>query len=373
MGRRWGKTYMAGVYALTVADLGGAVAWVVPTYKNARAPWRFAEALTAPVSGSLRVNRTERVIEFPSGGRLSVYSADNDVALRGEAFDVVVVDEAAMVREETYTDVLLPTLADRDGRIILISTPKGRNWFWREWQRGQAGERGYASFRAPTSANPIPAIQRAAEDAALRVSNRTYRQEWLAEFVDDGGGVFTNVRRLATAGRQERGIDGHAYVLGIDWGRVTDRTVVAVWDATLSACVAVESFAKMDYHRQLERINGIWQRFNRPVLYVEQNSIGGPLLEALSRNGLPVRGFQTTAQSKPVIIDALALAFEQERIQIVADDLLINELEAYEAQTTKSGAITYNAPSGSHDDHVIALAIAHYHAGRASSALGAFS
>ena len=73
---------MAGVYALTAADLGGAVAWVGPVYKNARAPWRFAEAAVSPAGSRVRVNRTERVIEFPSGGRLSVYSADNDVALR---------------------------------------------------------------------------------------------------------------------------------------------------------------------------------------------------------------------------------------------------------------------------------------------------
>jgi hypothetical protein len=154
MGRRWGKTYMAGVYALTAADLGGAVAWVVPTYKNARAPWRFAEQLTAQVSRKLRTNRTERTIEFPGGGRLAVYSADNDTALRGEAFDLVIVDEAAMVREETYTDVLLPTLADRDGRMLLISTPKGRNWFWREWVRGQ-------------SAGPVAAFRRIGPLAGL--------------------------------------------------------------------------------------------------------------------------------------------------------------------------------------------------------------
>ena len=61
-GRRYGKTYMAGVYALTAADLGGAVAWVVPVYKNARAPWRFAEAAVSPAGARVRVNRTERVI-----------------------------------------------------------------------------------------------------------------------------------------------------------------------------------------------------------------------------------------------------------------------------------------------------------------------
>lgn len=373
MGRRWGKTHMAGTYALTCADYGAAVAWVVPTYKNARAPWRFAESAAAPVLRRLRVNRTERLMEFPSGGRLAVYSADNDVALRGEAFDVVIVDEAAMVREETYTDVLLPTLADRDGRILLISTPKGRNWFWREWVRGQQDGRQVAAFQAPTAANPIPSIRRAAALARERVSERTYRQEWLAEFVEDGGGVFRGVRRLATATVQPAADPDHAYVIGVDWGRTHDATVITVLDTTLKAVAALDRFTQTDYATQTTRLRAIWERFGRPAVFVEQNSMGGPLLEQLSREGMSVRGFQTTAASKATIIDALALAFEREEIRILPDEGLIAELEAFESQTLPSGAIRYTAPDGMHDDFVMSLAIAWHYVGRASSAVGAFA
>ncbi len=373
MGRRWGKTFMSGSYGVACANRGGAVAWVVPTYKNARAPWRLAESFVAPALRSLRVNRTERLIEFPSGGRLAVYSADNDVALRGEAFDVVIVDEAAMVREETFTDVLLPTLADRDGRILLISTPKGRNWFWREWMRGQSGDPHVASFRAPTSDNPMPSIRRAAQLARERVSDRTYRQEWLAEFVEDGGGVFRGVRRCATAYPQPQANPDHAYVIGVDWGRTHDSTVITVLDTTDRAVAAIDRFTQTDYATQISRLRAMWERFGRPAVFVEQNSMGGPLLEQLSREGVTVRGFQTTATSKAVIIDALALAFEREDIRILDDPTLIAELEAFESSTLPSGAIRYAAPDGLHDDHVMSLAIAWHYVGRASSAVGAFA
>lgn len=188
MGRRWGKTFMCGVYALTIADYGGAVAWIAPTYKNARPLWRFAESHCAGTS--VVITRAERAISFPSGGRISIYSADNIDAVRGESFDVVIIDEAARVAEEAWTEAIQPTLADRDGRAMLISTPKGRNWFWREFQRGVAREPDYAAFTAPSEANPNPSIREAARRARLVIPDRVYRQEWLAEFVEEASVVF---------------------------------------------------------------------------------------------------------------------------------------------------------------------------------------
>lgn len=194
MGRRWGKTVLGGTLSLATAARGGRVAWVVPIYRNGRPIWRWAEAAVAPLrkAGIVAVNRAERTIDFlSSGGFLGIYSADNEDSIRGEAFHLVIIDEAAMVPETAWTDVIQPTLADYHGDAILISTPKGRNWFWREFQRGLADGREIASFTAPSSANPNPRIQQAAAKARTRVSDRTYRQEWLAEFVEDGTTSFS--------------------------------------------------------------------------------------------------------------------------------------------------------------------------------------
>lgn len=136
-GRRWGKSVVCGAVAITTAAIGGHVAWVVPYYRNSRAVWRFIERATAPINGQLRINRTERVVEFPDyagriglGGAIGVYTADNPDTIRGESFDLIVIDEAAHIKEEVWLEVLQPTLADRNGKAYLISTPKGLNWFW---------------------------------------------------------------------------------------------------------------------------------------------------------------------------------------------------------------------------------------------------
>ena len=78
-----------------------------------------------------------------------------------------------------------------------ISSPKGLNWFYYEWQRGRDNMQEIAAFRAPTRANPSPQIQRAAALAKERVPARTYGQEWEAEFIADGN-YFQNVEKCCT-------------------------------------------------------------------------------------------------------------------------------------------------------------------------------
>lgn len=359
MGRRWGKTVLGGVLAMNVLRQHGRVAWIAPTYKNTRAPWRWSAAVAAPLAaaGVLDVSKTEKVISTKRGGFLALYSADNIEAILGEAFNLVILDEAARIAEEAWYESIQPTLADADGDAILISTPKGRNWFWREWLRGQAEDAEVKSFRAPSADNPNPRIKRAAELARVRVSDRTYRQEWLAEFIEDGAGVFRNVRAVATAEPAER-VDGHTYVIGADWGRTEDATVFAVIDATARRMVHLDRMVNTPYQQQIDRLKALRTRYRASAIVAELNSFGGPLVESLARSGLPMHGFTTTNTTKAAAIDALALAFENGTLAILNDATLIGELEAYESERLPSGAVRYSAPAGLHDDCVIALALA---------------
>ena len=356
MGRRWGKTTMAGAMALSGAVKGGIVGWVAPTYSNSRPLWRFVEQ--SIVREPLAVaRRADRSVDFPKGGRLTIYTADNDIALRGESFDLVIVDEAARIREETFTDVLLPTLADRDGHILLISTPKGRNWFWRQFIAGQVDNERTRSFTAPSSDNPMPTIKRATELARTTVSDRTYRQEWLAEFVEDGGGVFRGVLDCVREHPTEPE-PGRSYAMGVDWGRTNDATVFTVMCIETAQVVAVERMQDTAYALQLDRLQRLHARWQPYAILAEANSMGGPLVEALQRLELPVQSFTTTAITKPPLIDALALAIERGDIGLTNNTTLLNELQAYESERLPSGAVRYSAPGGMHDDHVISLALA---------------
>lgn len=360
-GRRWGKTLLGGRIVMEVLRRHGKVAWIAPTYKNSRPLWRWAVQVTAPcvAAGAMSLSRNERVIETAAGGLLAVYSGDNIDAVRGEAFHCVVLDEAARLAPEAWYDAVLPTLADHDGDALLISTPKGKNWFWTEWQRGKRQDDEYASWHASTLDNPLPQIQKAFELARRNVPELAFRQEWLAEFVD-AGVVFRKVHEAATAQRQIEGVRGHEYVVGVDWGKFDDFTVFAVFDLTERALVHIERFNQLDYLVQLERLRALVLRFRPLTVVVERNAAGEPLVEQLRRDGLPVAAFTTTAVTKTQIIESLMLAFERQEIRIIPDATLLEELQAFEASRLPSGMMRYSAPEGLHDDCVMALALAHH-------------
>jgi hypothetical protein len=93
-------------------------------------------------------------------------------------------------------------------------------------------------------------------------------------------------------------------------------------------------------------------------IIAEQNSIGQPVIEQLTRDGLRIQPFTTTSASKAQAIEALALAFERRDIRILNDPVLVGELVAYQAERLPSGLLRYGAPGGGHDDMVMSLALA---------------
>jgi len=347
----------------TALEGAGRVWWVAPSFPQSSMAWRELKALAHQIPGKV-IREDARRIALPGDGEITVKSADAPDSLRGEGLDLVVIDEAAYCPTEVWTDALRPALSDRHGGALLISTPAGYSWFYDAWQRGQEGRDDWMSWRYPTSDNPlIPADE--VDAARLTLPDRTFRQEYLAEFIPDGAGVFRGIRDAAIATPQMRAIDGHVYQFGVDWGRSGDFTAIAVWDATTRELVHLDRFTGIDYAMQRGRLMALVERFQPVVVTAEQNSMGGPIIEALQREGLSVRPFVTTNASKMEIIDSLALAFERGTIRIIPDPILLGELNAFGAERLPSGLLRYAARSG-HDDCVMSLAIVHHGAGRPS-------
>ncbi len=87
--------------------------------------------------------------------RIWFLSADNPDNIRGYGFQGIVVDEAASIPPDVWHYVLRPTIGQTMGWAVLISTPKGRNWFFDMFTRGtDPTERDYQSFTFPSIASP---------------------------------------------------------------------------------------------------------------------------------------------------------------------------------------------------------------------------
>lgn len=342
------------------ALMGFPVGWFSPTYKMLSEVWRDMSNVLKPITA--RTNVQEHRLELVTGGVVDMWSLDAPDSARGRKYKRVAVDEAAMVAglEDAWQAAIRPTLTDYAGDAWFFSTPKGYNFFRTIYERGQAGGE-WMSWKMPTSANPHIAASEI-EAARRDLPERIFAQEYLAEFLQDGGGVFRKVRVAAenTPPAIEQGLPRHRYVIGVDWGRTNDATVFTVIDAGSGAMVCLDRMTQTDFGLQTTRLKALWERFNRAHVIAEYNTFGGPQVEAMGRMGVNIEAFQTTNASKAEIIDGLALAFEQGTLAILPDAALISELEAYESERLPSGLIRYGAPAGMHDDYVISLALAWY-------------
>lgn len=180
-------------------------------------------------------SRRERWIELENGSRIEVRTEENPDQLIGEGVDLMVIAEAARLKEYTWEELLRPTLMDKPGRAIFTSTPRGRNFFWKLYMLGQNPEKQdkheWMSWQLPSSVNPINLKSDLDEiDARIKedpIANAHLRQEYHADFVSYRGIVFGEFSRAVHV-RREHYEQGQKTMLWIDPGYTNPYSVLLV-------------------------------------------------------------------------------------------------------------------------------------------------
>ena len=194
-GRRWGKSRWGVTECVADALHGGRAWWVAPSYKIANEGWMMIRQLVRQIPGS-QINKTDRTATLPGGGTVESRSADNPDALVGAGLSLAVLDEAADMQPEAWGESIRPALADRRGRAVFITTPKGHaNWTYADlWSRVDQDPMNWARWSMPTWTNPFIHPD---EIEAMRADMSTLRfaQEVGAEFVSMEGQVFPDFAR----------------------------------------------------------------------------------------------------------------------------------------------------------------------------------
>ncbi|HUV67102.1 MAG TPA: hypothetical protein VMW24_24655 [Sedimentisphaerales bacterium] len=374
-GRRWRKTTLGWEMAFDAAITGKRILYGAPTYKQCKIPW---DELWRCCGRFGKGNISNMEATFPGGGRITFISLDDPKNARGLSADGVILDEAPYIQERAWDGVLRPMLGDTMGWALLMGTPNGHNWFWRKWMAAK-DRNDSESWQVPTLGvkvtdkglvrephpleNPNFAFSEAVDYYEGR-PEQTFREEFLAEFTQDSGTVFRNIEEVS---KLRPGVPqlGHTYVMGVDWGKVNDFTVISVADATDKKQVAVDRFNQIDYRFQRGRLGVMRDRWGPELIVVEINSMGDPIYERLLADGLPVWAFNTQTKSKKEAIEALSLALERGNFPLLDDPTQKAELIAYEVKRSRETGITrYMAPEGMHDDTVMALALAWHAVGQ---------
>jgi hypothetical protein len=360
---------MVGI-AVEAAVRGRAILWGAPTFDQVRIGWNETRHACGTVAHFLQSTMTAH---FPTGGQIIYRSLDDPDNARGHTADGVIVDEAGDVAERAWYEVMRPMLIDTDGWAWIVGTPKGRNWFWREyiaamdrdnarcWQIPTLGCEivdGQLVRKPHPLENPEipwPEIVHIFETTPVD----TFRQEIMAEFIEGQGVVFRNIAAcLYAGGDTPEQHAGHRIVMGVDWGKQADFTCLSVVCAECKRELALDRFNQIDYAFQRARLQALAERWGVSYISAEVNAMGEPVVEQLQRDGLPVYGFQTTATSKPPLIESLALALERGEVKWLDDRVATAELEAYERKVSgTTGRASYGAPEGLHDDTVMARAL----------------
>lgn len=320
--------------------------------------WRELRLLLMPATTA--VDKQQHRLELLGGGVIDMWSLDSLNAPRGRKYARVIIDEAAMVPqlEEAWNAVIRPTLADYRGDAWFLSTPKGRNFFWLLWERGiDPQQPEWAAWHQSSYSNPYIDPQEL-EGLRNEIPSRTFEQEIMAAFLEDGGGVFRLTPNTFTAQSQDGPEEGHRYCAGVDWGKHNDFTVITVLDMTARQQVYQERFNQIDYTLQMGRLENVHRAFGLTTIIAEQNAMGDPLIEQAQRLGMPVEPFVTTNATKKAAVEALALALERDDLRLLDDPVTKAELQAYDVERLPSGLLRYGAPVGMHDDCVISLALA---------------
>ena len=358
-GRRWGKTVTGLNWLLDgVCKEGGVSWWIAPVYSQSR--MAFRKLLSAAKAGNgegafSSVSHGELRMVFINGASIEFKSADNPDNLRGEGLSRVVIDEAARVRREVFEEVVRPAVSDTGGRILFISTPKGRNWFYDIWTKGQDGlQPDYKSWKFPTADNPKVGPDDIAQ-AQQSLPQDVFNQEYMAEFLEDSAGVFRNIDRCIGSVEAEPN-GGGGYYAGCDLAKHTDFTVLTILDGNGNQ-VYFNRIQKLDWVYQKQLIMESTKRYNAQLL-LDSTGIGDPIFDDLRGAGLAVDGYKFTSESKKKLIESLMLGFEQMGLRILNNPVQTNELKIFEYEIGQSGTIKYSAPEGYHDDCVIALALA---------------
>lgn len=418
-GRRWGKTEAAAVDAATFAvSAPGSVQIIIsPTYDQSRLIFDAVERMILDQPLTRRESKVTRT-PYPrlKLGRslIMARTADEDGRnLRGHSADRVIVDEAAYVKDAVVDEVIGPMLADRDGQLVMISTPFGKNHFYRAFMNGAAGGRGchnsqtgnipvtgcepegsapgmtgseaegresggmdkvssfrsgrYSSYRFPSWENPHISREYIGFQRSV-VTPRQFAVEYEAEFLDDQTSVFPweIIQSAVNLGKIEIASEEPWIVAGVDWARYSDYTAVVVVDvgSSPSKVISIDRFNKISWESQIERVASFLERYRVNAVLTDQTSVGDPLLEQLRKRlwesgaGMAMDGFTFTNSGKRDIIDNLVIRLTNRELAIPDEEQLIRELQYFEYELTMAGNVRMNARSGYTDDIVVALALA---------------
>jgi len=364
-----GKTHGCIVWLLEQAVLHGGPGktfyWIAPVTQQADTAWRRFKLALQPLYEHIKIHEGIKVITLWNGSRLAFKSADNPDSLYSDDVYAVVVDEASRCKPETLPASISITTKTH-GPVRYIGNVKGKsNFFYhisREAQKGKP-EWSYHKITAYDAAEAGVLTYAAIEQAKNSgIPDYVFRELYLAEPSDLASNPFGlhNIAACVNLYRELKeanSLDPTPVTYGWDLGKNMDWTV--------GIGLNKDGHVTNIYRWQLEgwetTIQRIAQISGAYPTYIDSTGLGDPILDIIKSKGHDnVQGFKFSNQSKQQLIEGLVVGIQSQEMAI-PPGILEAELQDFEytVKPDRSGVekVYYSAPSGFHDDCVMALAL----------------
>ena len=383
-GRGAGKTFAAAKELLDIvlaAPSGSEGAILAPTLTHAEAAQKALREIAACLPG-VEWRVVGRRLHLPGGRGIKVHHAEREQkTVRGPSLICLWVDEGALL-SLVALESALPALRSRgnDTRLIVTTTPLGKNWVWDWFEEATKPESlgKFERFRFRSTESPY-VDQFTVERSRQLMSPEFFAQEFLAEFVDSLLLVFPNLDGLFVDSLPVTPAPRGARWIGVDLGRKKDWSVATLMDEHHQATVLgrwregspgmpAATFWGATDARILELA-----KQHSAMVVIDTGGAGGSagavMAEALLRAGVPVLEVRTNVVStKAQVFEQLKADVDWRRIRVLANvdaGALRHEMERFQGtQRVVHGQaiMIYEGPQleGEHDDCVTSLALANW-------------
>ena len=299
---------------------------------------------------------SREALELTNGSFIKALPATG--IIRGETATRVLLNEGRdVLNEEEVYSAVEPMLTTTNGPFGIFSTPLGKQG--RLWEAFCSPL--YLKTRIPSSASRY-ATPEHLERQRLEMSAARYANEYLAEFLDVESAFFdpeSIARCVQDYDLHMLREEGVGYVLGIDWARVRDSSVMVVVGKREGGGLHVaylRAFLGTPMPDQVAWVEHLDQTFSFRRVVSEYAGLGiGPTDQLQKALASTVNPFKPTAERKALGYDHLKRLLEREEIRLPHHPKLLAELRTLSFRVTPSGVMTIHGPS---DDYSDALMLA---------------
>jgi len=262
-----------------------------------------------------------------------------------------------------FKEVFLPTVFASKGKVVVFSTPNGRQGFFHDIFESKV----WNAYQFDWRANPT--LTELDFKIATDGMNQLQIDSWYnAKFVNPMASYFleseVNAAVEAFKITEEKVSDT---IVSCDLGKIHDQSVIMVGvlenptsnpkDDIVRVTRIIPKPLGTPYEAVLAEVKAVYEAEQASRIIMDQTAIGEYPTEHLQSLGLPVEGVKFSHQKKSNMYSVLKVLFEQRRIKIPDDDVFRKQLNHMMYEYTSIGTVKVYPPSGEHDDFCDSVAL----------------